>query len=228
MQDRNAKAPKVRSGDEINPVLGTIVKISVLVVIAALVVLTTLIVIEFTKRNKKEENVFKDKIHITENDFKIITDQEYRQNNGLSFDDLENEIKEIMDEIEPTKDIYFFFYYSDLSKDYDKDVTDLINSRDNKNPLFLIDLNIKEEEDEEGNKLPTIVDYLKTVESLSPASNNLEFTTIIERKESYKYFLVTYNEEVAGEHKNPFIILTNYNPIKDKVEDLLVKEEEED
>lgn len=226
MQDRNAKAPKVRSGDEINPVIGTIVKISILVVIAALVVLTTLIVIEFAKRNKNEKNVFEDKIHIEEKDFKIITNSKYREENALSYDDLSENIKEIMIEIDPDVNINFFFYYSDLSKEYEKELTELINSKEDKNPLFLIDLNVEIEEDEEGNKQPTIIDYLKTVEELSPASNNLEFNTIIQRKENYKYFLVVYNEEVAGEHKNPFKIFTNYNPIEKELENISTKEED--
>src|SRR5690554_3453274 len=118
MQDRNARAPKVRSGDEINPVLGTIVKISVLVVIAALVVLTTLIIIEFSRRNKSDENVFKDKMHIEEEDFKIITSHDYRQNEGKSFDDLSNDVRDVMEEVDSDDNVYFFFYYSDLSKEY--------------------------------------------------------------------------------------------------------------
>lgn len=223
MKDTNLKAPKVRSGEEINPVLGTIIKISVLVVIAALVVLTTLIILEFVKRKDVYENEFEDKIHINENDFEIIT-------KGLNHDDLSDEIKEIMALVDEDMDVYFFFYYSNLLKDVDEEIKDLILSRDDENPLFLIDLNINESdlEDDEGNTIKSIIDYLYEDDYLI---NDVEIETLLERrtdgKPHYEYFLLEFNEEKLNNNDNPYVRLTNDSPIIKALNNLTIKEEEE-
>lgn len=220
MQDRNAQAPKVRSGDEINPVLGTIIKISALVVIAALVVLTTLIIIEFVKLKKKEENVFKDRIHITEEDFIIIT-------TGDNHDDLSDEVREIMNTVDEEGNVYFFFYYSDNIKDVETEIKELVVSRDKQAPIFLVDLNMKSAEDDEGNKLPTLIDYLKGNEYLNPPSSGPEFNTVIQQKEKYPFFLLIFNEQNLNVDEKPFIMLTKAELIKEDLKTLAEAKKED-
>src|SRR5690554_1819640 len=115
MQDRNAKAPKVRSGDEINPVLGTIVKVASLIVVAALVVLITYIVIELLNKEDKNVNPFTDRIEISVDDFKTIVE-------GEDFNNLSSNVRDIMIESQEDDDIFFFFYYSNLTNKIDEEI----------------------------------------------------------------------------------------------------------
>lgn len=231
MQDRNAKAPKVRSGDQINPVLGTIIKISIILVIVALITLTTLIIIEFVKRNKKTVDVFEDRIHITEEDFYIIT-------NGEAYDDLSKEVNDVMINYpNPAEvDIYFFFYYSDLldakGKDQmDKELITIVGNRKEDQPLFLINLSEVAEEDENGNKEPLIIDYIRELEDLKPSAENedgdrFEIDVLLHSKKNYPYFLLKFNEEVLAEGNNPFVIDVDLDKIKTILEQLDKKPEE--
>lgn len=218
MQDRNAKAPKTRSGDQINPVLGTIIKVSALVVVAALVVLITLIIIEITKKDNNNEIMFKDRIHITNEDFQIIVE-------GQDHELLSKKVYDIMTETEETDDILFFFYYSNLTDKLNEDIKETVGDRDETSVIFVVDLNYSALDDEEE-PVETIKDYILTNDHLI----ELNIFTTLNIKESgelrYPYFLLVFNEETLNNNNNPFTIvvadvkiLENVNILPQKVEE---------
>lgn len=218
MQDRNAKAPKTRSGDQINPVLGTIIKVSALVVVAALVVLITLIIIEITKKDNNNEIMFKDRIHITNEDFQIIVE-------GQDHELLSKKVYDIMAETEETDDILFFFYYSNLTDKLNEDIKETVGDRDETSVIFVVDLNYSALDDEEE-PVETIKDYILTNDHLI----ELNIFTTLNIKESgelrYPYFLLVFNEETLNNNNNPFTIvvadvkiLENVNILPQKVEE---------
>lgn len=218
MQDRNAKAPKTRSGDQINPVLGTIIKVSALVVVAALVVLITLIIIEITKKDNNNEIMFKDRIHITNEDFQIIVE-------GQDHELLSKKVYDIMAETEETDDILFFFYYSNLTDKLNEDIKETVGDRDETSVIFVVDLNYSALDDEEE-PVETIKDYILTNDHLI----ELNIFTTLNIKESgelrYPYFLLVFNEEMLNNNNNPFTIvvadvkiLENVNILPQKVEE---------
>lgn len=218
MQDRNAKAPKTRSGDQINPVLGTIIKVSALVVVAALVVLITLIIIEITKKDNNNEIMFKDRIHITNEDFQIIVE-------GQDHELLSKKVYDIMTETEETDDILFFFYYSNLTDKLNEDIKETVGDRDETSVIFVVDLNYSALDDEEE-PVETIKDYILTNDHLI----ELNIFTTLNIKESgelrYPYFLLVFNEEMLNNNNNPFTIvvadvkiLENVNILPQKVEE---------
>jgi len=218
MQDRNAKAPKTRSGDQINPVLGTIIKVSALVVVAALVVLITLIIIEITKKDNNNEIMFKDRIHITNEDFQIIVE-------GQDHELLSKKVYDIMAETEETDDILFFFYYSNLTDKLNEDIKETVGNRDETSVIFVVDLNYSALDDEEE-PVETIKDYILTNDHLI----ELNIFTTLNIKESgelrYPYFLLVFNEETLNNNNNPFTIvvadvkiLENVNILPQKVEE---------
>lgn len=218
MQDRNAKAPKTRSGDQINPVLGTIIKVSALVVVAALVVLITLIIIEITKKDNNNEIMFKDRIHITNEDFQIIVE-------GQDHELLSKKVYDIMTETEETDDILFFFYYSNLTDKLNEDIKETVGNRDETSVIFVVDLNYSALDDEEE-PVETIKDYILTNDHLI----ELNIFTTLNIKESgelrYPYFLLVFNEETLNNNNNPFTIvvadvkiLENVNILPQKVEE---------
>lgn len=187
MQDRNAKAPKSRK-QEISPVLGSIVKITSLLVIAALVVLVTVIVVKFIQ-NRKEDKTFEDRIEISLHDFKIITNM----NDNTDFVDIQNEdVKAILDDLVSTNkheetSFYFFFYYVDEVADLkkEKDFVKNINSFDEDYPIFIVRL----ERDTEEAKDP----FAQYLPSLSERfDDQFPFENVLNRT---KWFTLVYNFE---------------------------------
>lgn len=187
MQDRNAKAPKSRK-QEVSPLLGSIVKITSLLVIAALVVLITVIVVKFIQ-NRNDKKIFEDRIEISLNDYKIITNM----NNENDFADIENEdVKNIVDEL-VEKDLhekttfYFFFYYVDEVADLkkEKELVNNINSFDEDFPVFIVRLNrdTEEEKDPFSQYLPSQKERF---------DDEYDFDNVLGR---YKWFTIAYNFE---------------------------------
>ncbi|HHT55245.1 MAG TPA: hypothetical protein GX012_01645 [Acholeplasma sp.] len=219
MQDRNAKAPKVRSGDEINPVLGTIVKVAALVVIAALIVLITLIIIEVTKKDNDNTIHFEERIRIPIDDFKIIVE-------GQNHDELSKSVYDIMVETEEDDDILFFFYYSNLIDRIDSEIKKVVEDRDETAVIFIVDLSYAPQ-DEEGDYEETIKDYISSNSDLV----ELEIFTILNQQEDgnkkYPYFLLVFNEEQKNINENPFEIIVTNNDILSNIKNLPQKVEEE-
>lgn len=206
MADINAKAPKKRSGDDINPVLASVIKISALVVIAALVVLTTFIIVEIVNRKKEVKEIFEDKHYITVGDFSTIVTE-----NSDYVDISDEEIRSIVMDLNDSDEIYFYFYYSSLEKKLEKDLVKLINEIGIDKPLFIIDLD--SDSTEEG--AVTFNNTLRKNERLKQRdiANILDLTVNKEKK--YQSFLIKFNKEELDATKNPFVIQTNDRMIKD-------------
>ncbi|MDY0276967.1 MAG: hypothetical protein RBQ97_02665 [Acholeplasma sp.] len=204
MVDKNAKAPNVRSGDDMNPVLAKIIKITALVVIVALVVVITLVVIEFINRNKKDESAFDDKAVLVLSDFNVIINNE-----GIS-ELTSTDVKDIMKKVDSDDNIYFYFYYGSLVDDIEEELKS-IKTIDLKEPIFFIDLEAD---------LPTedgsAVDYYLAVIRSNQKLVDLNIATVLDAKDSsgdnvvkYKSFIVVYNEDKGNEgiNGNPFEIV---------------------
>lgn len=219
MNDRNAKAPKVRSGDEISPVLGTIIKVSVLVVIAALVVLITLIIIEITKKDNSNVAIFEDRIHITNDDFQIIVE-------GREHELLNEKVYDIMVETEEDDDILFFFYYSNLVDNLNSELKKAVENRDETAVIFVVDLNYSPT-DEEGQPLETIKDYISNNDYLIESNIYTTLNQLDNGKLKYPYFLIVFNEEKLNNSNNPFEIIIDNDIILQNVNMQPQKEEEE-
>lgn len=186
MQDRNAKAPKSRK-QEISPLLGSIVKITSLVVIAALVVLITVIVVKFIQ-NRHDNKIFEDRIEIGLSDFKIITNM----NDDTDFADIQDsDIRNILNDLvandssHESTNYYFFFYYNDQVEDLqkEKDFVENINKLDKDFPLFIVklDRNTEETSDPFTNYLPEISERF---------NSDYPFENIIGKE---KWFTLVYN-----------------------------------
>lgn len=206
MADINAKAPKKRSGDDINPVLASIIKISALVVIAALVVLTTFIIVEIVNRKKEVKEIFEDKHYITVGDFSTIVSE-----NSDYVDISDEEIRSIVMDLNDSDEIYFYFYYSSLEKKLDKDLIKLINEIELDKPLFIVDLD--SDSTEEG--AVTFNNTLRNNEHLNERdiANILDLTQNKEKK--YQSFLIKFNKEELDATRNPFVIQTNDKMVTD-------------
>lgn len=204
MRDNNAKAPKVRSGDNINPVLGSIIKISAIVVIAALIVLITLVTIKLIQNKQEPKPIFDDEIRleISSKEFQEITSP------NVNLENLAPRIKSVIEahqneySDQPVM-IYFYFYYSADRKELLKDKKDeikAINALPEGALLFIVDLSEQPGEEETG-----IVDVLKNDKRLN--TGDIEFNTILTAQDStkkglvkrYTTILLPFNfEEVAG------------------------------
>lgn len=127
MRDLNAKAPKSRK-NEISPLMGSIIKISALLVVAALVVLITLIIIQSASKEEDKKPLFSDRIIVNLSDYKILTRQEG------TFDDISSDkIDDIIDGLvldgtHETTNFYFFFYYQSRIDNLDEELKELVDS----------------------------------------------------------------------------------------------------
>lgn len=173
MKDSNAKAPKVRSGDDINPVLGGIIKISAIIVIAALIVLITVVIVKFVQKNKESKPLFDDeiRIEISLEDFKTLNDVD------KTYDDVQSkEIKDVLNAAMDSEDgeitIYYFFYYSDfktqLRKNY-KNELDAINKLGKNTAIFIVDLSETVEEGEES-----FEQYIRSIEKFQELETEID------------------------------------------------------
>lgn len=205
MRDNNAKAPKVRSGDNINPVLGSIIKISAIVVIAALIVLITLVTIKLIQNKQKQKPIFDEEIRleISAREFQEITSPDVNLENLAPR--IKSVIKAHQDEYtdEPVM-IYFYFYYSADRKELLKDKKDEVNAVNDLQEgalLFIVDLS-EQPAEEEGK---SIIDVLKEDSRLN--TGDIEFKTILTAQDNtkkglvkrYTTILLPFNfEEVSG------------------------------
>jgi|SRR5690554_138410 len=213
MQDRNAKAPKVRSGDEINPVLGTIVKVASLIVVAALVVLITYIVIELLNKEDKNVNPFTDRIEISVDDFKTIVE-------GEDFNNLSSNVRDIMIESQEDDNIFFFFYYSNLTNKIDEEIALTVNNRDEDAFIFVVDLYLIVDPEAEGEQVNEIKEYMLSNGHLTELEIATYFNALENGELKYPYFLLLFNEEELNLFNNPFIIVVNDEAILDNVNSL--------
>lgn len=220
MQDRNAKAPKVRSGDQINPVLGTIVKVASLVVVAALVVLITFIVIELLKKDDSGGNPFTDRIEIGVEDFKIIVE-------GNDFNNLSENVYEIMSETEESDDIFFFFYYSSLTDRITEDVALNVNNRADDAVIFVVNLDVTIDPETEEEQVNAVKEYMLSNEHLIELEIGTNFNALENGELKYPYFLLIFNEEELNNFDNPFNIIINDDEILENVNKLQKQEEEQ-
>lgn len=205
MKDNNAKAPKVRSGDNINPVLGSIIKISAIVVIAALIVLITLVVVKLVQNKNEAKPLFgEDRIVLSKAEYLDLTDPE------TGIDDIKSlEVKAIMEKYDEDVTIYFYFYYSNLRKETTKDKKEEIErlkviSKDA--PIFIVDLYEPETEENKGS---TITDILRKNEKLSETdiqiNTILDATEIVKKKTVKKYLTFVLSLEFANKNeKDPY------------------------
>lgn len=213
MQDRNAKAPKVRSGDEINPVLGTIVKVASLIVVAALVVLITYIVIELLNKEDKNVNPFTDRIEISVDDFKTIVE-------GEDFNNLSSNVRDIMIESQEDDNIFFFFYYSNLTNKIDEEIALTVNNRDEDAFIFVVDLYLIVDPEAEGEQVNEFKEYMLSNGHLTELEIATYFNALENGELKYPYFLLLFNEEELNLFNNPFIIVVNDEAILDNVNSL--------
>lgn len=218
MQDKNAKAPSQRHGDNINPVVATVVKVATLVVVAALVVLLTLIAVELLKKDKTETEPFADRINITYLDFKGIVE-------GEDHTTLSVNVYEIMKETTEDQDIYFFFYYSNLFDKIDDELAEVVGNRDKDAVIFVVNLYL-DLSNEELTGVDTVQKYMLTNEHLIDIEIETYFNSKLDGELKYPYFLLVFNEEKLNSNQNPFTLITNSEVMLETVKALPIKEEE--
>lgn len=204
MKDNNAKAPKVRSGDNINPVLGSIIKISAIIVIAALIVLITLVIVKLVQNKNDQKSIFdENRIVLTKEEYVNITNPE------TSIEDITSlEVRTILEEYDEDVTIYFYFYYSNLRKDTlknKKEEVELLNKIDKNQPIFIVDL-YEEKTEESG---ATISDILLANKQLSETdiqiSTLLNATETVKKKQVKKYMTFILSLEFGNKNeKDPY------------------------
>lgn len=218
MVDNNAKAPKVRSGDEINPVVAKIVKITAALVFVALIVVITLVTIELIKRNKKNKTIFEDKVAITLSDYKIIT-------KGDNYDDIFNdEVRKIALSNE-TGIFYFYFYYGTLENKINKDQVNLIKDIADDATIFYVNLEADKVAEDAENPEETFKQYLENDSNLLPSGNTLDIRLTLRNPDEYPSFIIVFTEkDFVEEDENQFLIFRSNKNIIEKLESLPKKE----
>lgn len=231
MKDNNAKAPKVRSGDDINPVVGSIVKIGAIVLISALIVLIVVVTVQLIQNSKAAKDIFsEDRIVVSKTVYEQIV------NADVEVEDITDaSVRRVLTENDEDVVIHFYFYYSNLTKETLKDKKDEItrlNALDKNEPVFIVDLYEVSTEENQGN---LITDILRRDERLNegpieignvldfPDTNtkyNKKYLTFVismdynDRREKESFTLVNGNE-VNGSTK----VLTLLNTLKEKEEE---------
>ncbi|VEU79567.1 hypothetical protein [Haploplasma axanthum] len=208
MSDNNARAPKVRSGDTINPTLAAIIKISLIAVMVALVVVVTLVIVELVKKNKEKPSIFEDKVSVTLEEFKLIEAGEYQDDVILANKKVNDILKETTDET----NIFFYFYYASLEKNISKETLDLISNIEEKSPIFFVNLEADQVAPKEGETASqTFKDYLSKSADLLKDGNDISATLNRTEKDKkgndvlvYQTFIITFNLEDKKNDVNPF------------------------
>lgn len=208
MKDNNAKAPKVRSGDDINPVLGSIIKISAIIVIAALIVLIVIVTVKLIQNKNATKSIFsEERIEISKYDYEELVDA------TVSVEDISNaDVKKLLQDKDEDVVIYFYFYYSNFKKETakeNKDEVAKLNALDENVAIFIVDLYEPVTED---NQETTILDMLRNDSRLN--KEPIEINTVLnatnkDKKHNKKYltFVLALEFDMKNE-KAPFT-LTN-------------------
>lgn len=218
MVDNNAKAPKSRSGDNINPVLANIIKISAILVTVALIVVVTLIVIETIKNNKKVESVFNEKNHITLADYKILTGTD------TDFNDISNsDIRKIVIDSED-KVFYMYFYYSKLENKIDKEHLVNVSKISEEAPVFFVNLELEIATEEQTE---TFFDVLRENEYLQDKgqSTGIDIRPTLDDKEKYPSFIVKFQHE--QEEETQFSLHRSTLDLNEQIKNFIIEEDNE-
>lgn len=197
MSTDNKHAPKVRSGDEVHPLVASIVKIGGLIAIAALAVVITFILLEVFKKEKDLPKVYEDNYHLSYNDFTILTSPDVEDRDFAS---IKNEdIREVLLNLEQ-ENYYIYFYYSSSSDKISKEEVLLLTNMDKDYPLFFVDLDSKVNtgEDESG-----ITNFKELLNSEIWNNSFIEFqddkNQIVLNKEVTKSFIIELDSTESRE-----------------------------